>query len=122
MKPRHGEFRPDVTGQPIEDGRCVDGKGDPAGRLDRLQRADEMILLSPEQQAFVVIEADEGQREAAARQSKAAKRQIDRNDQREDRKAEEDDHRRQHHDAAGMAVDPFVAGLARLNFGRRCLS
>ena len=119
---KHGEFRPDIADEPIKDGRGVDGEGDPAGRLDRLHRADEMILLRAEQQALVVVEADEGQREAAARQREAAKREIDGNDQREDRKAEEDDHRRQHHDAAGMAVDPFVAGLARLNFGRRCLS
>ena len=37
-------------------------------------------------------------------------------------KAEQDEDRRQHHDAAGMAVDPLGAGLARSNFGRRCLS
>src|SRR6185312_2702907 len=81
-----------------------------------------MILLAPDEQALVVVEADEGQREAAARQREAVKRQVDGDDQREDRKTEEDDHRRQHHDAAGMAVDPFVASLARVDQIRRCLS
>ena len=70
-------------------------------------------MLRAEQQAAVIVEADEGQRETAACQREAAKRQIDRDDERERSQSQEDDHRRQHHDPAGIAVDPFVAGLSR---------
>ena len=121
---RPSTVRPDldVADKPIEDRRGEDSEQDPAGCLDRLQRSDEVILLHAKEQALIVVEADERQRETAAGQGEPAERQVDGNDQRKDRKAQKDDDRRQHHKPARIAVDPFVAALARSCVGVRCLS
>ena len=86
---------------------------DPMHGAERPVRAEEMIILRADEELSKIRQADEFEGEAARCEREAGERQIGRDDERKDREAEKDDDRRQHHDPAGMPVDPFRQSHAR---------
>ena len=117
--PEEAEEREAVAGkthQPQHEQSESRSKEQPFQRAEDLERTEEVILLGPEEQAQIIVEADEGEREAAAGELEARQRQIGRGDQRKDGEGQEDEHRRQHHDAAGMAIDPLGETLPPVGF------